>query len=295
MSDPEKLKAVRPANFQAWEDAVVHDRKTQQERIATELLLAAIGLTESFKDKILLKGGILVGAVYQSGRNTADIDFSTTAEPHKNFLAVLEKELADSLPLAAAKIGAPNLILKIQTVKYRPKDTVFEAAIAPAVEIKFAFANRGEESEKKLISGKSNNIIYADISFNEEILCIEEIAIGDSGLSFFAYSKHDLVAEKLRAILQQKLRKRNRRQDVYDLWFITQNHDFTDYDKQKIKIALIKKCQSRNIEPTNASLEDPEIIERSREDWLTLKNEVEFLPEFDDAFSAVKQFYSQLW
>lgn len=295
MSDPKLITESRQANFQAWEEAAAQDRQTQRERIASEVFLAALGSTENFKDKIFLKGGVLVGAVYESGRNTADLDFSTTLEPSKDFLAKLETELIAALPSAAALVGSPDTIIKVQSVKYRPRPETFVEADAPAIEVKFAFADKGTKSEERLKSGISNNIIYADISFNEEISSIEEICIGESGLSFFAYSKCDLIAEKLRSILQQKIRKRNRRQDAYDLWFLIENYTISTDERIEIKAVFLQKCQSRGIEPTEVSFADDEVIERSRSEWDTLESEVIYLPKFDQAFGVVQKFYDQLW
>ncbi|MBK8273571.1 MAG: hypothetical protein IPK89_11965 [Sphingomonadales bacterium] len=71
-----------------------------------------LGSTENFREKIILKGGVLVGAVYESGRNTADLDFSTTLEPSMDFLKKLEAELIAALPSAAALVGSPDTIIK---------------------------------------------------------------------------------------------------------------------------------------------------------------------------------------
>ena len=242
-----------------------------------------------------MKGGILVGAVYESGRNTADLDFSTTLKPSKDFLEKLEAELIAALPAAAAQVGSPDTVIKVQSVRYRPRPETFIEANAPAIEVKFAYAERGSKSEDRLKSGHSSDVIYADISFNEEITLIEEICIGETGLSFYAYSKCDLIAEKLRSILQQKVRARNRRQDTYDLWFLLREHPVTPEECCEIKEIFLIKCRSRGIEPDPGSLGDEEIIERSKAEWETLASEVKYLPEFETAFATVTKFYETLW
>lgn len=295
MSDPKEVSLPRKADFQAWEDAADLDRQTRQERIASEIFLAALGSTESFRRTVFLKGGILVGAVYESGRNTADLDFSTTQKPSTDFLAKLETELVAALPAASAIVGSPNTVMKVQSVKYRPRAETFAEANTPAIEVKFAYAERGTKGEERLKKGNSSNIIYADISFNEEIVAIQEICIGDTGLSFYAYSKCDLMAEKLRSILQQKTRNRNRRQDIYDLWFLLEQHPVSPEECLEIREIFIQKCRPRDIEPDVRSLEDDEVRERSKAEWESLADEVEYLPPFDDAFQAVQSFYATLW
>ena len=294
MSEPKSVPA-RKANFQAWEDAASEDKQTHQERIASEIFLAALGSTENFSKKIFLKGGILVGAVYESGRNTADLDFSTTLKPSKDFLSELEAELTLALPAASALVGMPDTLMKVQSVKYRPRPETFVEANASAIEVKFAYAKKGTKSEDRLNSGNSSTVIYADISFNEEIVSVQEISIEGTGLSFYAYSKMDLIAEKLRSVLQQKTRQRNRRQDIYDLWYLLENHPVTDEELGEIKDIFRRKCNSRGIKPNNKSFSDAEIIDRSKSDWDTLESEVSYLPPFKEAFLVVETFYKKLW
>ena len=72
-------------NIAAWVERASNDPPSYLERQATEVLLAAIGTAPSYNDKIFLKGGILMGVRYESPRQTADIDFSTTlsADPRE--------------------------------------------------------------------------------------------------------------------------------------------------------------------------------------------------------------------
>ena len=165
MSEPREVPKPRQADFEAWEERASADQQTYRERQASEVFLAALGSTPTFRKKIFLKGGVLVGAVYASGRNTADLDFSTIAEPSMDFLNQLEVELKAALPAAAAALGTPNTTIKVQSVKYRPRKETFIEANTPAIEVKFAYAEQGTEKEKRLLDGRSNDIIYADISF----------------------------------------------------------------------------------------------------------------------------------
>ena len=297
MPEPREVPEPRQADFEAWEARASADHQTYSERQASEVFLAALGSTPTFRKKILLKGGILVGAVYASGRNTADLDFSTTAEPSLDFLNQLEAELTEALPSAAATLGTPGTIIKVQSVKYRPRKETFVESNSPAISVKFAYAQQGTQQAMRLAEGKANDIIYADISFNEPIEIIEQICIGDSGLSFFAYSKVELIAEKLRSIIQQKKIHRNRirRQDTYDIWYLVSNFEISRSEQLDILNIFKLKCESRAILPTLDSLDDGEIYERSKRDWDTLSSEVEYLPDFDEAFGIVRNFYRSIW
>ncbi len=295
MSEPKENSKPLFANFEAWEERAITDKQTYHERQASEVFLAALGSTPKFGKKIFLKGGVLVGAVYESGRNTADLDFSTTIEPSMEFLAELELELEAALPAAAAQLGSPGTIIRIQSVRYRPRKDSFVEADAPGIEVKFAFAERGSDQEKRLLESRSNQILYADISFNEKIESIDKISIGQTGLSFFAYSKVDLIAEKLRSVLQQKTRNRNRRQDIYDINFLIGNYPPSQAERNEILQVFKIKCESRSIDPNINSFNDAEVRSRSEKDWETLRSEVDHLPDFDEAYDTVLDFYRGLW
>ncbi|GMN02190.1 hypothetical protein [Erythrobacter sp. MTPC3] len=97
---PENLEAEQQitVSLEPWSNDPNIDAKTHLERQVIEVFLVALGLTENCSKKIFLKGGILIGAVYASGRNTADIDFSTAIEPDKDFPAQLRQELRGCIP-----------------------------------------------------------------------------------------------------------------------------------------------------------------------------------------------------
>ena len=61
------------------------------------------------------------------------------------------------------------------------------------------------------------------------------------GQELFAYGLGDLITEKYRAILQQVPRKRNRRQDVYDLDRLVARKEVDEELKAEILAALNAK------------------------------------------------------
>lgn len=114
------------------------------------------------------------------------------------------------------------------------------------------------------------------------------------GRELRAYGLGDLIAEKYRAIIQQVPRKRHRPQDVYDLDRLIAGHEFDNALQAQILEALIAKCQARQIKPTRASLEDPEIKRRAGADWMAMELEIGELPDFEDCFSRISEFYRSL-
>ena len=122
----------------------------------------------------------------------------------------------------------------------------------------------------------------------------QELNLGGAGVAVRAFTVHELVAEKFRALLQQPIRKRNRRQDVYDIAFLIGEHDFGDADKTAILTTLIEKCRSRGIKAKPDSMDDPEIKQRAQADWNTLALEIGDLPPFEERFALMRALYVSL-
>ena len=78
-----------------------------------------------------------------------------------------------------------------------------------------------------------------DFSLNERILAIECLHLGD-GAKLQAYEYTDLVAEKLRSLLQQEPRDRYRRQDTYDLCLLLETPT-TVSERNEILFSLVEK------------------------------------------------------
>ena len=63
------------------------------------------------------------------------------------------------------------------------------------------------------------NTVKIDCSFNEQSFEIDHISLAHEE-EFQAYSFTDLVAEKIRSVIQPVERNRSRRQDIYDPNFL---------------------------------------------------------------------------
>ena len=281
-------------NISDWVGLVKTDNMTYRQRQATEIILTAIAITPPLKNKLYLKGGVLMGLVHDSPRQTSDIDFSVAISdsPNENTADSFEGLMNSALLRAAAMLGYADMVLSVQSTKGKPSK-YYPNAHFPALKLKIGYAQRGSNQENRLRQRNAPDVISLDISYNEQISDIQILNISDE-ISLLAYSPIDLIAEKYRAIFQQKPRGRNRRQDVYDLDFIIQKTNFDNETKANILAALIEKCQSRNIKPTQDSIDDPEIKRRSGSEWRTLELDIGKVPDFDACFERVATFYRQL-
>ena len=287
MSDP-ILKKVDVAE---WVNKAKADPVTYQQRQTVEITLNAIAMIPHLNAVMFLKGGILMGLAYDSPRQTADIDFTTTLTHVGDAGNMVRMQLDSMFPRAAAALGYADLVVKTHSVKKLPK-AIPDAAF-PALKLKIGSARRDTAQERALQTGQASVVIDTDISFNEPVLQTQVLVL-TGGRELLAYSLVDLMAEKYRAILQQVTRKRNRRQDVYDLdWLIVYNEIDEGLQKQ-ILTTLGVKCQERQIEPTRASLDDPEVKRRARADWHSMALELGEVPDFEGCFTRVSEFYRNL-
>lgn len=281
-------------DLRAWVEAAQQDPVLYRDRQVTEIVLTAIGLSPNLKEGLVLKGGTLMALAFRSTRVTADIDFSATQEP-EGFDVMLEAELNKAMPRAIRQLGYLHLACRVQGVKRHPRPTLFEEAEFPALEVRVGSAVRSNERDlKALEEGRASRVAKVEVSFRDQVYAFTELTLGDGLVAVQAFSRTEIVAEKLRALLQQVTRNRHRRQDVYDLALLIEQEGFDAADKSDILSTLIAKCRSRHIEPSPTSFADPEIAARAARNWDTLKLEVADIGDFAQKFATVRAFYESL-
>lgn len=277
-----------------WVEKARQDPARYLERQVTEIVLTAIGDAYELGDKVFLKGGILMGVVYDSPRQTADIDFTTTLLPTADVDAVVRKALDRELPRVTAKLGYPDILCKVQSIGKRPTAKRFEKFDFPAVNMKVGYALRGSRQEARLKLRQASNVIEADFSFNEPVGTIELVKLGETGSRLMVYSLIDLIAEKYRALLQQESRDRKRRQDVYDIAHLLLRFKLDDDEPGKVLSCLREKCEAREITPTMNSIRSKELIRRAKVEWNSMAIELNEIPPFEECFNVVEKFYISL-
>lgn len=280
-------------DVRSWVEAARADPQLHRDRQVTEVVLAAIGLSPSLRDGLVLKGGTLMALAFQSNRVTGDMDFSAQADP-AGFDDLLRTELNASLGPAAIQLGYLDLVCRVQGVKRRPRPELFEDADFPALEVKIGSALRHTPQEQLLAEGKAARILLVEISFRDQVYAFQELHLEKPAVGVRAFTLEELIAEKLRALLQQPIRRRNRRQDVYDIAFLLDRHALDELALQRIHHTLVEKCRTRGIDAARASIEDPEIRERAEREWGTLRLEISDLGSFDERFERVLDLYRSL-
>jgi predicted nucleotidyltransferase component of viral defense system len=137
----------------------------------------------------------------------------------------------------------------------------------------------------------SSHVIPIDISFNDPI-CSSELFQLQSGVSILVANREDIVAEKLRALLQQPIRNRLHRQDVLDLAVLIRN---TDLDRLNVAAYLQIKAEARDVDVSKTVFRHEEIRIRASYDYASLQalTRNHFIP-FDEAFVIVLAFVDEL-
>lgn len=295
MSEPDEAidYGIVDVDVRAWVDAARSDPTQHRDRQVAEIALTAIGLAPSLKTTLILKGGAAMALAFKSNRQTGDIDFTSTIAPH-GFAETIAAELDPVFPRAAIQLGYLDLICRVQTVKKLPRPLNFEEHDFPAVLVRIGSAKRGTKEEQKLAEGIAPRVLDLEISFRDQVYAYQELKLIGAGVAVRAFTMHEIIAEKMRALLQQPIRKRNRRQDVYDIAYLIDEHDFSGADKAAILTTLIEKCRSRDIQAKPDSMDEPEIKRRAQADWNTLALEIGDLPPFEERFALMRDLYMSL-
>jgi predicted nucleotidyltransferase component of viral defense system len=290
--------AVEPSDIvdvdiRAWVETAANDPVRYRDRQVTEIILSAIGLAPTLGAALVLKGGTLMALAFGSLRLTGDIDFTADADP-EDFDENLTQELNALLPKTAIQLGYLDLVCRVQSIKKLPRSENFEGHSFPALLVRIGSALRRTPEEGALDRGRAPRVVQVEISFRDQVYGSQSLQLSGAGAAVRAFTLHEIIAEKLRALLQQPRRNRNRRQDVYDIAFLLDGHALDNDDRALIHRTLIDKCATRDIYPDHLSLENPEVIERAKVDWDTLKLEVSDLPPFEERFALVLGFYKSL-
>ena len=242
---------------------------------------------------MVMKGGILLAIRYHSARFTRDIDFSTNRKVEEVDLERFVRELSDSV----RRVGADNeygLALAVQSHMLKPRHHKGSTPTFPTLQVTIGYANRASRPEmRRLQVGQAPSTVQLDYSFNEWASAVEQHALDGGTLTMYAY--HDLIAEKLRAVLQQPLRNRSRFQDIYDLCLLLEQAEPSAADKRSILDKLHAASSEREVPMNPGALRDPTLKALSRRGHAELAALVPGnAPDFDSAFGTLRAFYESL-
>lgn len=276
------IPAWAPANGISVDEARV--------RFAQYGVLCGIASVRPLREGLVFKGGNALDFVWQPNRSTVDLDFSldpTDALPTLDTQS-LSRLLERGLSAAMARLG---MVFAVHRVRRQPRgsDKTFitlEARVGYALQDESRLRQRMEHGEA------SSNVIPLDISLNDPVCDASLIAL-DNVHRLRVATVEDIVAEKLRALLQQPIRNRERRQDLLDVAVILQARP--DLDRRRVARFLQEKAEARMVPVSRTAFRHPEIERRAREsyDALAITTRAAFVP-FDRALAALLEFVDEL-
>jgi len=239
-------------------------------RFAQYAVLRAIADSRSLSASLVFKGGNALDFIWEPNRSTKDLDFS--ARENDLQIPELKRLLGDSLSRVGRQIG---VLCRVQHMEQRPpgQDKTFITFVG---KVGYALPDDRKNRERILQGRDVSTVVPLDISLNELICATENIDL-DGTHSLQVSTLEDIVAEKLRALLQQIPRNRLRCQDVLDIALILAQRQL---DEASIAAFLVQKASVRNVQVCKRAFRDDEIRSRASENYADLQATVRkaFIP-----------------
>lgn len=238
--------------------------------------LTAVSHSEVFQKYFLFKGcTALKKCFFPDWRFSEDFDFTVTKVLSR---AEIMEIFSETIKTASKLFG-----LGMRVIEY----SQFPKTSSPIVTAQLKLGYNGPLRKS---SGQKNNI-RVDISFDEIVIAkplikrLMRVYPDDVDASLQVYSLEEILAEKLRSILQ-----RGKSRDYYDAYLLLKEHA-SDFSHNQANEILIKKCKHKKIpEP---SLKDFFVSERTEEAagfWERgLAHQVNELPSFHKVLDELEQ------
>lgn len=238
-----------------------------RQRFAQYGILRAIATSRLLSTILVFKGGNALDFIWQPNRSTVDLDFSADMDalPDDFDDRTLRQLLDRALPTSGRQLG---ITFSVHSVIRQPPG---EGKTFVTFTAKIGYALEDDDRNRARIEGNrpSMTVIPIEISLNEPICAATHVPI-DATHQLRVSTLEDIVAEKLRALLQQPLRNRTRRQDLLDIAVILQSG--TSLDRGSVAVFLIEKARAQNVPVSRSAFRNPEIARRAAEDYSALAN-----------------------
>ncbi len=247
------------------------------------VILSCIASNATTRNGMVLKGGNALRFAYQSPRSTKDLDFTAEGAGIPDNPEGIRKALDQALPYALRRF---NVKAKCQRVRRNPKRP---EATRPTYDVGIGYQLPDDRYFNDFDNRAVPTIVPVEITLND-LVCDTHEWVDVKGLR--VCSLEDILAEKLRSLLQQKIRNRNRWQDVYDICSYVRRGEL---DRQKVARFLQQKSVIREIEVRKSSF-DEEVRNLAALDYDThVETEApkDIIP-FDEAWEAVRSLVESL-
>lgn len=294
------MKPNYPPSFQevaAWAEASGVTLAEARVRFAQYAVLRTIAEVPALRQALVFKGGNALDFVWQPNRSTVDLDFSLDPQSPLRGLRRddLSHLLAGGVPLARTQLG---VVLAVHRIRQNPPGTdkdfvTYEARIGYALPDQDRLGSAWLKENRARTSSESMSASTNRSAMLGEPICDARLVSLEPALQLRVATLEDIVAEKLRALLQQPIRNRERRQDVLDIAVILQANP--TLDRNKVAGFLQEKAAARAVPVSRSAFHDPEVARRAQADYeaLSATTRTMFVP-FAAALALLHDFIAEL-
>lgn len=262
-----------------------------RKRFTQYVILEAIANGSGLATTLSFKGGNALRFVYGNRRTTIDLDFTASSD-FPDDPATIRGLMNPALANASAKFG---IALRCQRVRRDPPNP---QRTFPTYTIKVGYQFpadpyfAGYMTSDRMVS----NVVELEISLNDVVCATtpsRPMSSAQGEIRVQVCALEDILAEKLRALLQQPIRNRNRRQDVYDIARMIQLHG-ESLDRRKIGDYLLRKAAARNVAVRRSAF-NQEVKRLAAFEYENLFSTIDpdFIP-FEAGWSAVLRLVDEL-
>ena len=280
----QRLKSLRQSSGLAWE-ALEHD-------YVLSFILAAVQQVPELAGHLVVKGGGCLRKCYGYSRFSEDLDFSAL-DP-----APIEDDLAAAVH-QVAQLAQEHLVesedIQLKVERYQERHPHPEGQEAFTILAKLPW-QRTFHTRVLLEISRSERLLWAPLT-----VPIRHEYGEPMNASAWCYSRDEIVAEKLRALLQNARRAeergwaRSRARDYYDLWCLLKDTPEV-VQLQDFRTRLHEKAALKDVSFTSsASFLTPAMLARAERDWTkTLAPVLATLPEWTVVLSELRTLLSPL-
>ncbi len=184
-------------------------------RFARYGVLRGIASSASFRKLLVFKGGNALDFIWDPNRSTLDLDFSVDMarlQGRDLVEAELETLLSRGLAVSERDLG---LRFGVHSVRRQPPGEG-RTFVTYTARIGYALPDDPHNRTRLKAGEPSTYVVPVDVSINEPVGADKRLTLGDGNRALRVSTPEDIVAEKLRAFLQQKetIRNRERPQDL---------------------------------------------------------------------------------
>lgn len=279
---------VSVEDMPAWARRAGVTASEARKRLAQYVVLECIACAP-WRDQLCFKGGNALRFIHFNPRSTIDLDFTAVGGFPDDDKQIREKRQD------AVKSGYARFSLKLRGQRIKRDPQRSEATI-PTWNVTIGFQLPGDRhfADFEQHTRPFNEVVEIEISINDVVCESMTRAIGAQGTtSLRVCALEDILAEKLRALLQSPIRNRERHQVVYDIARMVRQCG-AGLNRSKTAEFLRRKCEARDISPRKSSF-DPEVRRRASNQYHHLLAGLgpHAIP-FDDAWNEVLTLVSSL-